>query len=76
MKTIKHELTTTHPDGIKWMLNKEFIFVEDVLGLIDERIKRLKQQKQDCCDKWYCETCNVILSIIRNLEELKTRITG
>ncbi len=50
--------------------------LKDVLGLILLRINVLKQKQKECCDKWYCESCNVKRCIISTLEELKKRITG
>ena len=50
--------------------------LKDVLGLIDEKLKELRKNKAKCCDKWYCETCNVLLTLIYNFEELKAKIEG
>ncbi len=50
--------------------------IKYVLGLIDEKLKELRKNKAKCCDKWYCETCNVLLTLIYNFEELKAKIEG
>lgn len=61
MKT--HKLTDTHPDGIKWMIGKEFIFVKDILELIDEFTLNCPiQEDKDC----WCKP----------LEELRRKIEG